>query len=73
MKGRFLFTHGILAFGVPLAIAVNIVTVTARGDGDVFFSMRNAFELAFTLALVAPISGVLVGNHLWIRRRKRDG
>ena len=67
-RPAYVLRYGVLAVGVPLAVALNVLTLVARGDPALFWSVRNAFELTYTLALVAPTVGVAAGIYLWIWR-----
>ena len=72
-KLAFILGYGIVGLGVPLALLVNLAILRARGDWDLLLSAGNAFELTFTLLLVAPVAGVILGHALWARLVLRVG
>lgn len=72
-KVGFLLKYGISAVGIPVALITNIAFTWMRGDADLLLSQRNAIELTFTLLLVGPLVGALVGHALWARGERRSG
>jgi len=66
-RTSFVLLYGVLAAGVPIALATNVLALWMRGDLDLLLSVRNTFELAYTLMLIAPVAGAVVGNALWGR------
>jgi Zn-dependent protease with chaperone function len=66
-KADYLLRRGVFRVGIPLAVLTNILLVFARGDGDIYWSARNAIEMAFTVMLMAPAVGVVAGNYMWRR------
>jgi Zn-dependent protease with chaperone function len=71
-KARFVFLFGVMCVGVPLALATNALALWMRDDLGLLFSLQNSFELAYTLMLVAPITGMIAGNAIWNRRVRSE-
>lgn len=71
-KPVFLLAYGVLGLGVPLALLAHLALLATRGDWDLVVSTRSAIELTFTLLVVAPAAGVVLGQVLWTRGERRS-
>jgi hypothetical protein len=74
-RGRVAFQirYGLLALGIPVAVLVDLLLIVVRHDFPIFFSAHHVLQLAYLMAVIAPLGGLLLGRLLWQIGERRLG
>lgn len=72
-RTAFIMRYGVAFVGMPFALLLHAFVLWTRGDGDLLLAPSGMIELTFTLLIIAPLAGAVVGRSLWQRGERKSG